>query len=246
MLYLSGFDFTLKHVPDIKMGKANGLSRLPDWKVGIEKDNKNQIFIKDNWICSLQEIVIEGPKVDILEKIKKVRSKDEEVVRVVEEMKKARVKVLQGDEWQVERDLILKKEKVYVLKDEELKTEVIQLHHNMPVAGHRGRWKMVELVTRNYWWPGVTRDVGRYVEGCDLCQQMKNRTEEVAGKLKLSKVPEKPWTYPMVNFITKLPVVVRKNVILVVCDRLSKITYFVTTTKRTSAEGLARLFRNNM
>ena len=121
------------------MGKANGLSRLPDWKVGIEKDNKNQIFIKDNWICSLQEIVIEGPKVDILEKIKKVRSKDEEVVRVVEEMKKARVKVLQGDEWQVERDLILKKEKVYVLKDEELRTEVIQLHHNMPVAGHRGR-----------------------------------------------------------------------------------------------------------
>jgi len=51
---------------------------------------------------------------------------------------------------------------------------------------------MTELVTRNYWWPGVTRDVGRYVEGCDMCQRMKNRTEEVAGKLKLSKVPEKP------------------------------------------------------
>ena len=105
---------------------------------------------------------------------------------------------------------------------------------------------MVELVTRNYWWPGVTRNIGRYVEGCDLCQQMKNRTEEVAGKLKFSKVPEKPWTYPIVNFITKLLVVVRKNVILVVCNRLSKITYFVITTKRTSAEGLARLFRNNI
>ena len=37
-----------------------------------------------------------------------------------------------------------------------------------------------------------TRDVGRYVEGCDLCQRMKNRTEELAGKLKLSEVPEKP------------------------------------------------------
>ena len=49
---------------------------------------------------------------------------------------------------------------------------------------------MVELVTRNYWWLGVTRDIGRYVEECNLCQQMKNRTEEVAGKLKLSKVPE--------------------------------------------------------
>ncbi len=50
---------------------------------------------------------------------------------------------------------------------------------------------MVELVTRNYWWPGVTRDVGKYVEECDLCQRMKNRTEELAGKLKLSEVLQK-------------------------------------------------------
>ena len=54
---------------------------------------------------------------------------------------------------------------------------------------------MVELVTRNYWWLGVTRDVGRYVEGCDGCQRMKNRTEELAGKLKLSEISEKPWTH---------------------------------------------------
>jgi len=55
-----------------------------DWKVEVENDNDNQVFIKDNWICSLQEVIIEGPEVDILEKIKKARSKDEEVVRVVE------------------------------------------------------------------------------------------------------------------------------------------------------------------
>ena len=48
---------------------------------------------------------------------------------------------------------------------------------------------MVELVIRNYWWPGVTRDVGKYVEGCDLYQQMKNRTKELVEKLKLSEVP---------------------------------------------------------
>ena len=102
------------------------------------------------------------------------------------------------------------------------------------------------MVTRNYWWPGVTRDVGRYVEWCDLCQKMKNRIEEVAGKLKLSEVPEKPWTHLMVDFITKLLVVARKDAILVVCDRLSKMTYFVAITEETSAEGLARLFRDNV
>ena len=105
---------------------------------------------------------------------------------------------------------------------------------------------MVELVMRNYWWPGVTRDMGRYVKECDLCQRMKNRIEELAGKLKLSEVPEKPWMYLTVDFITKLLVVAEKDAILVVCDRLSKMTHFVATTEEISVEGLARLFWDNV
>ena len=182
----------------------------------------------------------------MLEKIKKARSKNEDVVRVVEKMKKAKVKELRGNEWKIERELVFKEGKVYVLKDEELRAEVIWLHHDVPTAGHGGRWKMVELVTRNYWWPGVTRDVGRYIKGCDLCQRMKNRMEKLAGKLKLSEIPEKPWMHLTVDFITKLPVVVEKDAILVVCDRLSKMAHFVAMTEGTSAEGLARLFQNNI
>ena len=194
----------------------------------------------------MYEVVVEGPEVDLLEKIKKARSKDEDVIRVVEEMKKTEVRELRGNEWKIEGDLVLKEEKMYVPKDEELRVEVIWLHHDVPAAGHGEKWKMVELVTRNYWWPGVTRDVGRYVEGCDLCQRMKNRAEEPADKLKLSKVPEKPWTHLMGDFITKLPVVAGKDTILVVCDRLSKIIHFVATMEGTLVEGLARLFRNNV
>jgi len=228
------------------MGKADGLSRRSDWKIGVDKDNKNQTLIKNNWIRSLGKVVIEGPEVDIIEKIKKARGKDKEVVRIVEEMKKANVKELRGEEWRIEENLVIKEGKIYVPKDMELRAEVIWLHHDMPAAGHGGRWKTVELVTRNYWWPGVTRDVGRYVEGCDGCQRMKNRTEEPAGKLKLSEVPEKPWTHLTVDFITKLPVVTGKDAILVVCDRLFKIAHFVATTEATSAEGLVRLFRDNI
>jgi len=178
-------------VPGMRMEKVDRLSRRLDWKVGVDRDNENQVFIKDNWICSLQEVVIEGPEVKILEKIKKARGKDEEVVRIVEEMKKAGVKAIQGEEWKMEGELVLKEGKMYVLKDEELRTEIIWLHHDVPMAGYEGKWKMVELVTRNYWWPGVTREVGRYVEGYDLCQQMKNRTEEVIEKLKSGEVLEK-------------------------------------------------------
>ena len=90
------------------------------------------------------------------------------------------------------------------------------------------------------------KDVRRYVEEYDLCQRMKNRTEELVGKLKLSEMPEKPWTYLTIYFITKLPVVAGKDAILVVCNRLSKMTHFVATTEETSAKGLTRLFRDNM
>jgi len=245
-LYLSRFDFLLKHVAGIKMGKVDGLSRRMDWKIGVDKDNSNQIFIKDNWIRSIYEVVVEGPKVELVEKIKKARSKDEDVIKVVEEMKKTGVRELRGNEWKIEGDVILKEGKIYVLKNEELRVEVIQLHHDVLATGHGGKWKTVKLVTRNYWWPGIMRDVGRYVKGCDLCQRMKNRTEEPAGKLKLSEVPQKTWTHLTVDFITKLPVVAGKDTILVVCDRLSKMTHFVATMEGTSAEGLARLFRDNV
>ena len=65
-------------------------------------------------------------------------------------------------------------------------------------------------------------------------------------KLKLSEVPEKLWIHLTVDLITKLPLVARKDVILVVCDRLSKMTHFIATTEETLAEGLARLFRDNV
>ena len=131
-------------------------------------------------------------------------------------------------------------------KNEELRVEIIQLYHDIPVARHGEKWKMAELVMRNYWWPGVTKDIRKYIEGCDMCQRIKNRTEMPAEKLKLNKILEKLWTHLTVDFITKLLVVARKNVILVVCDRLSKIMYFVATTEKTTVERLARLFRDNI
>ena len=211
------------------MRKVDRLSRRLDQKVEVEKYNDNQVFIKDCWLHSLHEVVIEGLEEDIIKKIKKARDKDKKIVRVVEEIKKVGVKVLRGEEWQLEGDLVLKEGKMYVLKNEELRVEIIWLYHNMPVAEHGGKQKMTELVTRNYQWPGVTKDVERYVEGCNMCQRMKNRTEVPAGKLKLSEMPKRLWTYLIVDFIMKLLVIAGKDAILVVCNKLSKMTYFVAT-----------------
>ena len=62
----------------------------------------------------------------------------------------------------------------------------------------------------------------------------------------VNEVPEKLWTYLIVDFITKLPLVAGKDTILVVCDRLSKMAHFVATIEEISVKGLVRLFRDNV
>ena len=61
-----------------------------------------------------------------------------------------------------------------------------------------------------------------------------------------NSIPERPWTYILVDFITKLPLAQGYDSILVVVDRLTKMVHFISTTEKTSAEELARLFRDNM
>jgi len=83
-------------------------------------------------------------------------------------MKKTEVKVLRDKEWQIREDLVLKEEKIYVLKNKKLRIEIIQLYYNIPVAGHGDRYKTIELVIRNYWWPRMTKNVGKYIDKYNL------------------------------------------------------------------------------
>ena len=94
----------------------------------------------------MAEVMIEG--VNLLVEIKKLEAKDNKVIKTVEEMKQAGVRMLR-DEWREENRLMLRDRKVYVPKDEKLRAEVIQLYHDILVEGHEGQWKTIELVTRN-------------------------------------------------------------------------------------------------
>ena len=80
----------------------------------------------------------------------------------------------------------------------------------------------------------------------DGVSDMKNRTEAPAEKLMMNKVSEKALIYLMVDLITKLLLVAEKNAILVVCNQLSKMAHFIAITEKTLAEGLVRLFQDNV
>ena len=136
----------MKHILGKSIEKANRLSRRLDWQEGVERDNKDQMLIKPKWVRGVKTIVEER---DLRERIKRVQEEDERVVKAVEELKKAGVKTLRDEEWEIDNGVVLKEGRIYV-PERELRGKVIQLHYNTPVEGHGGRWKIMELVTRNY------------------------------------------------------------------------------------------------
>ena len=141
----------MKHVPGSRIGKADGLSKRPDWRKRIERDNEDQTLVKIEWLrkAEVGEVLIKG--IDLLKKVRESKAKDDEVIKAVEEMKRAGVKMLRNEKWREEDGLMLKERKVYIPKDKELRGEIIWLHHDTPVGEHGGQWKTVELVIRNFW-----------------------------------------------------------------------------------------------
>ena len=182
---------------------------------------------------------------NLRKRIEEVQEGNKKVVKAVEELKKAGMKNLRNEEQATKEGIVIKEGYIYV-PEGDLRREIIYLYHNTLVRGHKERQKMAELVTRNYQWPGVMREVKRYIDRCDTCQWYKNRSEALAGKLMPNAIPEKPQSYILADFITKLLLAQGYDIILVVCDRFSKMAYFIVTIEKMSAEGLARLFRDHI
>jgi len=119
----------------------------------VEKDNEDETLVKPEWLevrkTEAVEIIVDG--VDLLEEVRKSKVKDDKVVKAVEEIKQARVRMLRDEEWREVDSIMYKEGKVYVPKDEKLRAEIIRLYHDTLIGGHGRQWKTVELVTRNFW-----------------------------------------------------------------------------------------------
>jgi len=90
----------LKHVSGSKMGKANSLSKRLDWEVGVEKDNENEMLVKPEWleVRKMETVEIIVDRVDLLEEVRKSKIKNDKIVKAVEEMKRAEIKMLRDEE----------------------------------------------------------------------------------------------------------------------------------------------------
>src|SRR5258708_7203344 len=131
---------------------------------------------------------------------------------------------------------------VYVPKDPQLCHDIICAHHDSVVTGHPGWWNTLELVSCNYWWPGISCCVTSYVAGCDTCNCCKSFLMQKVGKLTPNWVPSCCWEVISVNTIRELLESKGYNAILVAVDRLSKCIHAIPTITMIDSAGVAHLF----
>ena len=96
-------------------------------------------------------------------------------------------------EWSLSDGLLYFQGKIYVPDTSNLRRQIIALSHDSRLAGHSGRWKTLELVSQNYWWPQMSRYVGRYISTCDMCLWTKSFHHPLTRELHPLPIPSAPW-----------------------------------------------------
>ena len=140
-----------------------------------------------------------------------------------------------------------KDSRIYVPDVKALKTQLLAAAHDAPMAGHCGVDKTAKLLARSYVWPGLHKDVHSYVTSCSRCQMNKSSHERPHGLLRPLPVPEDRWQVATLDLITALPRTRHDHdAIVVVVDKLSKLTHIWPTVTTVSAPQLAQQFFTNV
>src|SRR5437762_3234502 len=114
------------------------------------------------------------------------------------------------------------------------------------LAGHYGVAKTLELVSRNYYFPGMAAYVKKYVNTCDTCARGKPTRHAPHGELALLPAPTGPWKGISCDFVVDLPVSLGYDAALVFIDRLTKMAHFIPCTKTATAADFARMFLDHV
>jgi hypothetical protein len=158
-----------------------------------------------------------------------------------------RALVNKDKDWvELDKGVVAWKDRIYVPRDQKLRADLIRLHHDTSLAGHPGRFKTQELITRNYWWPRLQADIRSYVDGCPTCQMTKPHRKAPPAPLSPNAVPTRPWQIVTVDLIGPLPMAHGYDMILVFVDRFTKAAKFQACNSEINSLGFAKHYRDRV
>ena len=141
-----------------------------------------------------------------------------------------------------EHGQVLFADRLFVPDTDNLRLLITQSHHDHALAGHPGIKKTIQLIKRRFNWPGLDKFVTDFVKSCPDCRRAKAIRHKPFGPLRFLPIPERPWSSLSMDFIEGLPPSDGHDSILVVVDRLTKMSIFIPTHKTLTSPQLARLF----
>ena len=231
------------------MGKPDALSHRADHGTGAD-DNSDVVLLAPKLfvVRALEALEFVGPEHDIMRDIRQgVKNPEEEsVAKAARELQKSSTRSVRSAEWSESEGLLYYRGRIYVPPTSDLRRRIVSLCHDTRIAGHAGRFKTLELVSRNYWWPNVSRFVGQYVSHCDMCLRTKVQQCLPTGELQPLPIPEARWDTISVDFISELPESGGYNSIMVVVDSVGKRAHFSETVTTVTAAGAAHLYLQNV
>jgi len=164
------------------------------------------------------------------------------VTKAARELWQASGKMVRSAEWSEDNGVLRFRGKIYVPWNADLRRRVVSLCHDTKVAGYPGCWKTLELVSRDYWWPQISRYIRQYVGTCDLYLRTKPIRQAPVGELHPLRIPDSRWDTLSVDFVVELPLSSGHDTVMTVVDSVSKRAHFIPTHTTVTVEGAARLF----
>jgi len=168
------------------------------------------------------------------------------VAKVARELQQASSKMVHSAGWSEDEGLLRFKDKIYVPQNPDLWRQVILLCHDTKITGHPRCWKTLELVSRDYWWPQMSRYIGQYVSTCDLCNRTKPIRQALVGKLHPLRIPDSRWNTLSVDFVIELPLSSSHDAVMTMVNSVLKRAHFIPMHMMVTVEGAARLFSHQV
>ena len=159
-LFLARFNFILHHRSGKSMEKPDALSRRADHGDG-SNDNSDPTLLTLGFfaVCALEGLELFREEQELLRDIRKGTGEgdhEEAVAKVAKELKATRSRSVCAAEWMIVNRVLYFQGKIYVPDTSDLRRRIVSLCHNSRQSRHPGRWKTLELVSRNYWWPRMS------------------------------------------------------------------------------------------